>query len=56
MFVVETYRGCESGWHQTGRARAYREASSLLVTVRKIRPDFMVRLRCLSPELPTFTH
>jgi hypothetical protein len=51
MYQVESYRGISEGWHPVGRPRPHAEAVALLHRVRQIRPDFVTRSRCLSPEL-----
>lgn len=51
MYQVETYRGASNGWHPVGRPRSHAEAVALLQRVRQIRPDYVTRNRCLSPEL-----
>lgn len=51
MYQVESYRGISGGWHPVGRPRPHAEAVALLQRVRQIRPDFVTRSRCLSPEL-----
>lgn len=51
MYQVETFRGISEGWHPVGRPRCHAEAVALLQRVRQIRPDFVTRTRCLSPEL-----
>ena len=51
MYQVESYRGISDGWHPVGRPRPHAEAVALLQRVRQIRPDFVTRSRCLSPEL-----
>ena len=51
MYQVETYRGTTAGWRPVGRARAHTEASELRRKVQLIRPDFLTRVRCVSPEL-----
>jgi hypothetical protein len=51
MYQVESYRGISDGWRPVGRPRPHAEAVALLQRVRQIRPDFVTRSRCLSPEL-----
>ena len=51
VYQVETYRGASNGWHPVGRPRPHAEAVALLQRVRQIRPDYVTRSRCLSPEL-----
>ena len=51
MFQVESYRGISDGWQPVGRPRPHVEAVALLQRVRQIRPDFVTRSRCVSPEL-----
>ena len=51
MYQVETYKGTTAGWLPVGRARAHTEASELRRKVEQIRPDFISRVRCVSPEL-----
>lgn len=51
MYQVETYKGTTAGWRPVGRPRAHTEASALRRKVEQIRPDYLTRVRCLSPEL-----
>lgn len=51
MYQVETFRGVSDGWRPVGRARSHSQASELLHKVQQIRPDFITRVRCVSPEL-----
>ena len=51
MSQVETFRGASNGWHPVGRARSHSQASELRRKVEQIRPDFLTRVRCVSPEL-----
>ena len=51
MYQVETFKGISQGWRPVGHARAHAEASELRRKVEQIRPDFLTRVRCVSPEL-----
>lgn len=51
VFQVETYRGASEGWHPVGRPRCHAAAVDLIRRVRQIRPDYVTRTRCVSPEL-----
>ena len=51
MYQVETFRGVSDGWRPVGRPRAHTQASELRRKVEQIRPDFLTRVRCVSPEL-----
>ena len=51
MYQVETYRGALNGWRPVGRPRSHSEASELRRKVDAIRPDYINRVRCVSPEL-----
>ena len=53
-YQVETFRGISQGWLPVGRPRTHKQAIQLRETVAQIRPDFITRTRCLSPELPYF--
>jgi hypothetical protein len=53
-YQVETFRGISQGWKPVGRPRLYKDAIRLRQTVVLVRPDFVTRTRCLSPELPSF--
>jgi len=53
-YQVETFRGISQGWKPVGRPRLYKDAIRLRQTVALVRPDFVTRTRCLSPELPSF--
>jgi hypothetical protein len=51
MHQVETYKGTTAGWRPVGRPRSHSQASELRHKVQQIRPDFITRVRCVSPEL-----
>lgn len=51
MYQVETFKGVSQGWRPVGRARSHSQASELRRKVEQIRPDFLTRVRCVSPEL-----
>jgi len=51
MFQVEKFCGASNGWRPVGRARSHSQASELRRKVEAIRPDFISRVRCVSPEL-----
>ena len=53
-YQVETFRGISQGWKPVGRPRLYNDAIRLRQTVALVRPEFITRTRCLSPELPAF--
>jgi hypothetical protein len=51
MYQVEKFCGASNGWRPVGRARSHSKASELRRKVDAIRPDFISRVRCVSPEL-----
>ena len=51
MYQVEKFCGASNGWRSVGRARSHSQASELRRKVEAIRPDFISRVRCVSPEL-----
>ena len=51
MYQVEKFCGASNGWRPVGRARSHSQASELRRKVEQIRPDFISRVRCVSPEL-----
>ena len=51
MYQVEKFCGASNGWRPVGRPRSHSKASELRRKVEAIRPDFISRVRCVSPEL-----
>jgi len=51
MYQVEKFCGASNGWRPVGRARSHSKATELRRKVEAIRPDFISRVRCVSPEL-----
>jgi hypothetical protein len=51
MYQVEKFCGASNGWRPVGRPRSHSKASELRRKVEAIRPDYISRVRCISPEL-----